>query len=195
VVTGDETWIYFRKIESSGMWVAEGERPSTAVRRCSFEPKSMFCVFFMTTGPVLIHQMSSGQSINASYYRTNCLEPLIEEIKKKRPARGTHDIKVHFDNARPHKASIVNDYLAERSITAMPQPAYSPDLAPSDFWLFGFLKWQLGSYPDEKSLKRAVTQKLESIPKEMYRKSFENWIERMKLCIKCGGDYFEHLMQ
>ena len=195
VVTGDETWVYYRKIESSGSWVAEGEGPSTAVRRSPFEPKSMFCIFLMTNGPILIHQVPRGQSIDGRYYRTNCLEPLVEQIKTKRPASGTHAIKLHFDNAPPHKTSTVNDYLAERSITVMPHPAYSPDLAPSDFWLFGFLKQQLESYSDEKSLKRAVTETLENIPEDMYRKTFENWIERMKLCIKYHGDYFEHLMQ
>ena len=77
----------------------------------------------------------------------------------------------------------------------MPHPPYSPDLAPSDFWLFGFLKPQLGTYSDEMSLHVAVTGVLKKIPEEMYRKTFENWIERMKLCIKYRGDYFEHLMQ
>ncbi len=51
----------------------------------------------------------------------------------------------------------------------MPYHAYSPDLALSDFWLFGFLKQQLESYSDEKSLKRAVTETLENMPEDMYR--------------------------
>ncbi len=63
----------------------------------------------------------------------------------------------------------------------MPHPAYSADLAVSDFWLFRFLKQQLESYSDEKSLKRAVTEALENIPEDMYRKTFENWIENETL--------------
>lgn len=194
VITGDETWLYLRKIESSGAWVSEGGSPSSEVRRSQFEPKSMFCVFFMTNGPVLIHQVPRGQSINGTYYQKNCLEPLVERIKSKRPSKGTHGIKLHFDNAPPHKTSIVNNYLAEHSIAIMPHPVYSPDLAPCDFWLFGYLKQQLKTYSNDESLKRGVTEILEKIPKEMYRNSFENWIERMKLCIQYGGDYFEHLM-
>ncbi len=42
VVTGDEAWVYYRKIESSGSWVAKDEGPSTAVRRSPFEPKVCF---------------------------------------------------------------------------------------------------------------------------------------------------------
>lgn len=194
IVTADETWIYLRKIDSGGVWEREGERPPTSVRRRTHEPKSMFCIFIMTNGPILIHQVPRGQSIDGSYYRVNCLEKLVEEIRKKRPVKKTHGIKLHFDNAPPHRNSIVNNYLAERSFTVIPHPAYSPDLAPCDFWLFGFIKHQLKTYSDEKSLKDGVTQILNDIPEKMYRKSFENWIERMKLCIKYGGDYFEHLM-
>ncbi len=58
--------------------------------------------------------------------------------------------RTFFDNAPLYKTSAVNDYLAQRSITVMPHPAYSPDIAPSDFWFFGFLKQQLENYSDEK---------------------------------------------
>jgi hypothetical protein len=32
------------------------------------------------------------------------------------------------------------EFLAKKSITKLDQPLYSPDLAPSDFWLFPKLK-------------------------------------------------------
>ncbi|GFV81014.1 transposable element Tcb2 transposase [Trichonephila clavipes] len=34
------------------------------------------------------------------------------------------------DNARPHRADIVDDYLESKWITRMAWPAYSPDLNP-----------------------------------------------------------------
>ena len=76
----------------------------------------------------------------------------------------------------------------------MPHPPYSPDLAPSDFWLFGYLKRQLDSYSDSKSLQRAVTKALLSIPHDEFRKTFNKWIERLELCIANQGNYFEHSM-
>ena len=71
VITGDELWIYHRKIEKkaiNGCWVNEGEMPKTVVKRDRFEPKSMFCVFFKTTGPVLIHCVDRGKTIDHKYY-------------------------------------------------------------------------------------------------------------------------------
>ena len=76
----------------------------------------------------------------------------------------------------------------------MPHPPYSPDLAPSDFWLFGYLKRQLDSYSDSKSLQRAVIKALLSIPHDELRKTFNKWIERLELCIANQGNYFEHSM-
>ncbi len=87
--------------------------------------------------------------------------------------------ELNFDNAPSQKTSTVNDYLAERSIIIMPHSACSLNLVPSDFWLFGFINQQ--QFSDEKSLKRAVTETLENIPEDIYRKTFENSIERMKL--------------
>jgi hypothetical protein len=35
---------------------------------------------------------------------------------------------------------VVSDFCKENEITVAPHPPYSPDLAASDFYLFGFLK-------------------------------------------------------
>ncbi len=46
--------------------------------------------------------------------------------------------------------------------TRLPHPAYSPDLAPSDFWLFHRLKRNLRgvSFPSLEHLKEAVSDKI-----------------------------------
>ena len=159
------------------------------------EKKTMFVVFFTTTGPLLFHEVPSGLSIDGIYYRDECLKPLLKNLSKKRPSSGTNGVKLYHDNARPHVKNIVFDYLREEKIKLMAHPPYSPDLAPSDFWLFGYLKDRLGSYPDAASLSKAITKELNAVPIEEYRKTFEKWIERMKLCIEHQANYFEHLRQ
>ncbi len=76
----------------------------------------------------------------------------------------------------------------------LPHPPYSPDLAPCDFWLNDYIKRHLQDQPDENSLFKAVTEVLNSIPEEEYRKTFKKLLKRYQLCIKNKGDYFEHLM-
>ena len=42
----------------------------------------------------------------------------------------------HQDNAPVHNSILFTDYLTEMGIKRVPQPPYSRDLAPCDFWLF-----------------------------------------------------------
>jgi transposase len=50
---------------------------------------------------------------------------------------------LHFDNASPHRSRATQAFLQENDLDILPAPAYSPDLAPSDFFLFGYLKGEL----------------------------------------------------
>ena len=58
----------------------------------------------------------------------------------------------HFqrDNAPVHNSILVTDYLTKMGIKTVPQPPYSPDLAPCDFWLFPKLKEKKDNWGDEK---------------------------------------------
>jgi histone-lysine N-methyltransferase SETMAR len=44
------------------------------------------------------------------------------------------------DNAAPHKAAITHQKLADLHFEFLKHPAYSPDLVPSDYYLFPNLK-------------------------------------------------------
>ncbi len=198
VVTGDESWFYHKQIgrkSSNAAWTPVGGTPPTVVRRSRFAPKTLFCIFFKTTGPVLIHHVDRGETIDHHYYIDNCLEPLIDEIRKKKPTSGTHAIKLHHDNAKPHVHKDVLTYLGSEGIKIIRQPPNSPDLAPCDFWLFDRIKQDLTDQIDSQSLHRAVTKIMNSLNKEDYKKTFDKWIERMQLCVNNQGNYFEHLMK
>ena len=43
-------------------------------------------------------------------------------------------------NAPVHNSILVTDYLIKMGIKTVPQPPYSPDLGPCDFWLFPKLR-------------------------------------------------------
>ncbi|UYV75498.1 hypothetical protein LAZ67_13000412 [Cordylochernes scorpioides] len=61
-------------------------------------------------------------------------------ISTKRPGLKGCQIKFHQDNARPHTAQQTLAQISRNRWTLMLHPAYSPDLAPSNFYLFGKLK-------------------------------------------------------
>jgi histone-lysine N-methyltransferase SETMAR len=139
--------------------------------------------------------LDEGDTIDRFYYIDNCLRPAIQVIKKQRPLTGTHGIKLLHDGARAHSAQEVKDYLKQEGINLIPHPPYSPDLAPSDYWLNGYIKQHLRDQTNAKSLHNAVSKIVFDIPIQEYKKIFDKLIERMQLCIQNHGDYFEHLMK
>lgn len=198
VVTGDESWFYHRQIgkkQSNSSWVEEGEKARTVARIGRFEPKTMFTIFFKTSGVVHISHLKSGETINHQTYINNCIRPLVNTINEQRPQCGVKNLKFHHDNARPHVHSSVKTYLELQGFIIMDHPPYSPDLAPSDFWLFNYIKQRLSNHTSLDSLNLQITGIVSSIPVQEYQKTFQKWLERMECCVKNNGHYFEHLIK
>ncbi|CAF1662350.1 unnamed protein product, partial [Adineta ricciae] len=175
VITGDESWFYhqqLRRKSSNAAWVARGDPPPTVTRRRKFAPKTLFSIFFKSNGPVLIHHIPKGQTVNRHYYMNNCLQPLVDEMKCQRPLCGTRGIIIHHDNGSPHVHTDVINYLESQGIIIMPHPPYSLDLAPCDFWLFDLIKENLNDQNNSEALHSAVTEFMNSLSKEEYKKNF-----------------------
>ena len=73
-------------------------------------------------------------------------------------------------------------------IKTVPQPPYSLDLAPCDFWLFPKLR---GSRYETIEMKEAVTEVIDTLTQEDFHGAFQKLLERYNNCIAAGGDYFE----
>ena len=89
---------------------------------------------FNCEGPVLVDILPAETTPTGTDYRHNILPGVIQDIEQKRPTTGVKDVLLHHDNANPHKAKIVKDYIEEQELQVLPNPPYSPDLAPFDFW-------------------------------------------------------------
>ena len=74
-------------------------------------------------------------------------------------------------------------------IKTVPHPAYSPDLAPSNFWLFPKLR---GSrYETIEEMKEAVTKVIDVLTREDFHGTSQKLLEWYNICIAAGGGYFE----
>ena len=123
------------------------------------------------------------------------LKPIVRVLKEQILIEGAKNIKFHHDNARPHVHPAVTTFLNDNEIILMEYPPHSPDLAPSDFWLFDYVKQRLDDHTGVKSLNCQITEIINSIDKDEWKKTFDKWTERMELCVKNKGHYFEHLLK
>jgi hypothetical protein len=98
---------------------------------------------------------------------------------------------LYMANASPHRARLTARNLEENGIIASPHPAFSLDLAPSDFFFFGALKDQLSGRifesPDE--LVKAIREIASAIPRTRLEREFLEWKERLHRCIDMNGAY------
>ena len=78
------------------------------------------------------------------------------------------------------------DYLTKMGIKTLPQPPYSADVAPCDFWLFPKLRG--GRYKTIKEMKEAVTKVIDMLTQEDFHGAFQKLLERYNKGIAAGGD-------
>ena len=95
----------------------------------------------------------------------------------------------HEDNAPVHNSILVTDYLTKMGIKTVPQPPYSPDLAPCDFWLFP--KLRCCRYEIIEEMKEAVIKVIDMLTQAEFHGAFQRLLEQYNKCIAAGGDYFE----
>ena len=158
--------------------------------------KVMYVMFFTNKGKALQIVVPNGKSVAAKFYKNVILRKLENYFLKKGRKTGLKYIYVLHDNASSHKAGIVKEFLKEKKMNVIDRPAYSPDMAPCDYFLFPRLKSVLSGrkYRSRKGLGGAISKVLDGIPLSDYKKCFESWIKRLKKCVKCRGEYFEGMV-
>jgi len=77
---------------------------------------------------------------------------------------------LHHDNAPAHTSLLVRDLLAKINTLMMPQPPYSPDLAPCEFFLLPELKRPMKGrrYATLDEIKTASKEELNKIKKRFF---------------------------
>ncbi len=98
----------------------------------------------------------------------------------------THQLYLHQDNAPAHNALMTQARLMETGIDLLPHPAYSPDMAPSDYFLFPRLKRELRGrcFPNLTAFKGEVSRiLLDDIMPDEYEKAILELPDRWRKCV------------
>ena len=130
------TWVHYYEPENkaeSRQWVGprSPRQPSAG--------KVMATVFWDANGVIMLDFLPKRSAITGVYY-ANLLNQLRTAIHEKRRGKLSKDVLLQQDNARVHTCKVAMDAVERNRYELIPHPAYSPDLAPSDFFLFPNLK-------------------------------------------------------
>ncbi len=197
IITCDESYFHvydpLSKQESREWLPRDVNRPQVARKEQSTK-KLLFLPFFDRRG--LIHfEFFNNMTVNSEVFH-QVLQCLRVSIRVRRGAAAWIQrqlLRLHMDNASPHRSDIVQNCLRNMSISVLKHPPYSPDLSPCDFFLFPVMKKQMRGI--EFRTIPNVTQKIldcvADITQEQWEHCFDQWIERCHKCIQFEGRYFE----
>jgi histone-lysine N-methyltransferase SETMAR len=87
----------------------------------------------------LAHFQKRGENMNSVSY-CGVLLKMRDVSRRKHRGQLARGVQLHHENARPHTARATEERIQELRLDLLEHPLYSPDLAPSDFHLFGPLK-------------------------------------------------------
>jgi hypothetical protein len=190
-VTFDESWFYLHT-DHELIWAQPDAEIPQRERHTVRSQKVMLTIVWNPGGFHLVNILPKGFKFNASYSVTQILDPL-SKWRSIQVGRTNRKLIVHTDNARPHTGKMTSQFMEQNSIQRAPHPAQSPDLAPSDFYLFGYIKQLLSGcqFADQYSFLQAVSDILVGIEKVTLESVFHNWMERLCQCSATGGKYVE----
>ena len=99
----------------------------------------------------------------------------------------------HQDNAPCHKSMKTMVKLNELRFELLFHPPYSPELTPSDYWLFSDLKRMLQGerFGSNEEVIAEVEAYFESKDKSFYGKGIKKLEERWTECITLEGEYLD----
>ena len=195
IITGDETWCYQYDPETkrqSMQWTSPSSPRPQKARMSRSQIKTMLICFFDIKGMVHHEFLEQGDTMN-QYRYLDILKRLRESVRRKRPHLWPDGWLLHHDNAPPHVALSVRQFLASKSVATVEHPPYSPDLVPSDFWLFPKLKTGLKGhrFQDASDIQSHAKTFLRSLKREEFQSCFDQWKHRMEKCVSAEGEYFE----
>jgi hypothetical protein len=191
ILTGDESWFFLQYFHHS-CWSANPEEVPEIPRQEIHSEKWLISIIWRGTGVKSLLSVPKGLKYNATFFVESAVPDLFKHGREEGRRKMLRGIMVHLDNARPHYSRKSNEALRPIKARRIPAPAYSPDLSPSDFFVFGMLKERLSgsSYSSPDELISAIGEVIASIPRDELVRVYENWIKRLRWVITHRGEYY-----
>jgi len=91
----------------------------------------MLCIWWDQKDLVYYELLKPDDFITGDRYRLQLIR-LSRALREKRPDTNKDKVILLHDNAQPHIAEIVKKYLETLKWDVLPDPPFSPNIAPSD---------------------------------------------------------------
>jgi hypothetical protein len=108
-----------------------------------YRKEKMMSAYFTRQGYVSVEALPETEGINSKFFTETILSNIVQPVSVFCPKMQAQGHSMQIDNAKPHNSALSLQKTEELGFTRLAQRPYSPDLAPCDVFLFGFLKKDL----------------------------------------------------
>ena len=160
-------------------------------KRYSSKKGDAICLVGFQRNRFFFELLPNNTTINSEVYYHQ-LDKLNDSLKQKRPELiNRKGVVFHQDNARPHTSLLARQKLLELGWDIMPHPPYSPDLAPSDYYLFRSLQNFLDgkTFTSNEEVKNHLNQFFASKEQKFYERGIMLLPERWQRILDQNGQY------
>ena len=175
----------------SRQWVMPGSPRPKKFKTQPSAGKVMATVFWDAKGVIILDFSPKRSTITGVYY-ANLLDQLRTAIREKCQGKLSKDVLLQQDYARVHTCKVAMDAVEQNGYELIPHPAYLPDLAPSDFFLFPNLKKDICElhFRSDEEIEMAVEEWVNG--KDPFFSSGLTALEhRWSKCITLEGNYIK----
>ncbi len=195
IVTGDEKWVHHFTPEmksASQQWVGKGDECPMKAKCERSAGKVHLTAFWDNEGILLEKYAPKGITVTRELY-FDILMRLREAIKKKCPRKLSRNVFLIHDNVTPHMAGLITSLLADFWWDVFQHPAYSPDLALSDYHLFPALHRWLGGrrFNDDDAVNAAVHEYFAKLDRNFFANGISKLIMQYEKCLSHMEAYAE----
>ena len=136
--------------------------------------------------------LPKGCTITGEYY-ANLLEQLRTAIREKRRGKLSKGVLLQQDNARVHTCNVAMDVVERNWYELIPHPAYSPNLAPCNFFLFPNLKKYIRGchFQSDEELVTAVEEWANEKDPDFFSSELMALEHHWSKCITLEGNHIE----
>jgi transposase len=181
IITGDESWFSLCNPPDSA-WAESRDTLPEPIRRKIDTEKCLISVLWSVNGIHHLIDVPPEMKYNSSFFCDVVMPGLIQNMTCSSRGKTLTLFFIHLDNAPPHNSKQSQECIQASKAQRLPHPVDSADVAPSDFFLFGYLKEKLTAFhcTTRDEFKSAIITIFNEIDRETLRAVFNSWVERLE---------------
>lgn len=175
-------------------WLTRGESSTPLSKRNIHEKKVLLCVWWNIHGIIHHELLKANQTVTGELYCQQ-LDRVRDALAVKHAALvNRKGVILHHDNARPHASKVTQQKIKQLGWELLPHPAYSPDIAPSDYHLFRSMTHYLHDkkFNSDDDVKNAMVEFFDSKSEDFYGDGIRSLVGRWQKVIDADGNYFSN---